>query len=140
MSYLIAKTLHLLCVFAWFAGLTYLPRLLVAVAAVEPQAHAERQRLLQLASSLCRFTLIVTAPVLLTGLWLWMGFELKGGWLHYKATLAAGLFAYALHCRRILLDMKSGHNLRTVGWLKVFAHGQILVLVAMVVLAVFKPF
>ena len=82
----------------------------------------------------------VTAPVLLTGLWLWMGFELKGGWLHYKATLAAGLFAYALHCRRILLDMKSGHNLRTVGWLKVFAHGQILVLVAMVVLAVFKPF
>ena len=39
-----------------------------------------------------------------------------------------------------LLDMKSGHNLRTVGWLKVFAHGQILVLVAMVVLAVFKPF
>ena len=62
MSYLIAKTLHLLCVFAWFAGLTYLPRLLVAAAAVEPQAHAERQRLLQLASSLCRFTLIVTAP------------------------------------------------------------------------------
>ena len=43
MSYLIAKTLHLLCVFAWFAGLTYLPRLLVAAAAVEPQAHAERQ-------------------------------------------------------------------------------------------------
>ena len=96
MSYLIAKTLHLLCVFAWFAGLTYLPRLLVAAAAVEPQAHAERQRLLQLASGLCRFTLIVTAPLLLTGLWLWMGFELKGGWLHYKATLAAGLFAYAL--------------------------------------------
>ncbi len=139
MTYLLAKTLHLLCIFAWFAGLAYLPRL-VAEAAVIAQSSAERDRLLKLADGLCRFTLILTVPALLTGFWLWFGFGLKGGWLHYKATLAIGLFAYALHCRKILADLKAGRNERSATWLKVFAHGQILVLIAMVVLAVFKPF
>ena len=54
--------------------------------------------------------------------------------------LAFGLLAYTLHCRRILFDIKSGRNERNTTWLKIFAHGQLLVLVAMVVLAVFKPF
>lgn len=60
----------------------------------------------------------------------------QGSWLHYKATLAFGLLAYTLHCRRILFDIKSGRNERNTTWLKIFACGQLLVLVAMVVLAV----
>ena len=139
MTYLIAKSLHLLSVFAWFAALACLPRLL-AEATVEPQSDAEQRRLLKLAERLCRFALIATVPVLLTGFWLWFGFEFKGGWLHYKATLAFGLLAYTLHCRRILFDIRAGRNARSTTWLKVFAHGQIAVLAVMVVLVVFKPF
>lgn len=139
MTYLFVKTLHLFSILAWTAGLIYLPRLLAEVVAPS-QSEAERRRVIKLAEGLCRFTLIAAAPVMLTGAWLWFGFELKGGWLHYKATLAFGLLAYTLHCRRILFDIKSGRNERNTTWLKVFAHGQLLVLVSMVVLAVFKPF
>ena len=140
MAYLVAKSLHLLCVFAWFASLTYLPRLLAATAEVAPDADSERQRLLRLADALCRFTLIAAVPALLSGAWLWMGFEFKGLWLHYKATLAFGLIAYTLHCRRILRDLHSRRNDRSPKWLRNFGHGPVIVLAAMIGLVVFKPF
>ena len=92
MAYLFVKTLHLFSILAWTAGLIYLPRLLAEVVA-DAQSEAERRRVIKLAEGLCRFTLIAAAPVMLTGAWLWFGFELKGGWLHYKATLAFGLLA-----------------------------------------------
>ena len=44
--YLGTKTLHIILVASWFAGLFYLPRILVNLAMVAPDSHAERERLL----------------------------------------------------------------------------------------------
>mgnify|MGYP003335239654 FL=1 len=40
------KTLHIVLVASWFAGLFYLPRIFVNLAMVEPDSRAERERLL----------------------------------------------------------------------------------------------
>ena len=42
MSYLWIKTAHIVFVTSWFAGLFYLPRILVNLAMVAPESPAER--------------------------------------------------------------------------------------------------
>ncbi|MEK9777143.1 MAG: CopD family protein, partial [Quisquiliibacterium sp.] len=54
-AYLWIKSLHLLFVISWFAGLFYLPRIFVNLAMVPADSHAERDRLLLMARKLHRF-------------------------------------------------------------------------------------
>ena len=61
---LIIKSLHLVFVISWFAGLFYLPRIFVNLAMVEPGSEAERARLLLMARKLLRFSTILAIPAL----------------------------------------------------------------------------
>ncbi len=65
------KSLHLLFVISWFAGLFYLPRILVNLAMEEDTAA--RARLLLMARKLYRFMTLLAAPALAFGFWLWLG-------------------------------------------------------------------
>lgn len=49
------KTLHIVFVVSWFAGLFYLPRIFVNLAMVPVDSTAERARLLLMAGKLYRF-------------------------------------------------------------------------------------
>jgi len=55
MAYLEVRALHLLLVISGFAGLFYLPRILVNLAMVAPECVAERERLLLMAGKFYRF-------------------------------------------------------------------------------------
>ena len=73
-AYLWVKAFHIIFVATWFAGLFYLPRLLVNLAMVPPDSHAERERLLLMARKLYRFSSGLMVAALVFGFWLWLGY------------------------------------------------------------------
>ncbi len=108
------KTLHIVFVTSWFAGLFYLPRIFVNLAMVAPGSIAERDRLLLMARKLMRFTTLLAVPAVGLGLWLWLGYGIgKGpgnGWLHAKLTVVLLLLGYHHACGVLLRKFVAGQN------------------------------
>lgn len=134
------KALHIVFVTSWFAGLFYLPRILVNLAMVPAGSDAELARLLLMARKLYRFMFPLMAIALGSGLWLWLGWGFGGGWLHAKLALVAVLLVYHHACGRLLASFERGENRRTHVWFRWFNEAPVLLLVAVVVLVVVKPF
>jgi putative membrane protein len=134
------KALHIIFVASWFAGLFYLPRLFVNLASVPADSHAERERLLLMARKLYRFTSVLMVPALVFGLWLWLGYGFKGGWLHAKLALVVTAIGYHHACRSLLRKFEQFSNRRSERWFRVFNESAVLLFAAIVVLVVVKPF
>jgi putative membrane protein len=132
------KSLHLIFVIAWFAGLFYLPRIFVNLALeAEPAA---RTRLLVMARKLYRFMTLLMGPALIFGLWLWLGYGFAGTWLHAKLGLVVVLMGYHHVCGALLRKFEAGRNTHTHRWYRWFNEIPVLLLAAVVVLVVVKPF
>jgi putative membrane protein len=132
------KSLHIIFMVTWFAGLFYLPRLFVYHAMAEDEVSRRRFQVMERKL----FWGIMTPGGVLTvlfGLWLWFGWGFSGGWLHAKVALVAALVAYHVWCGRLMLDFRTGRNRRTHTWFRWFNELPTLVLVAAVFLVVFKP-
>ena len=136
--YLWIKALHIVFIASWFAGLFYLPRIYVNLAQESNPAVVER--LLGMARRLYRFTTILMVPALLLGLWLWLGFGIKGGWLHAKLALVILVIGYHHACGSLLKKFERGVNTRSHTWFRVFNEVPVLLLLAIVILVVVKPF
>ena len=79
-GYLWTKTIHIVLIASWFAGLFYLPRIYVNLA--EEKNTEAYARLLGMAERLFRFMTILAIPALLCGLLLWLYFGI--GFLYLK--------------------------------------------------------
>ncbi len=134
------KSLHIVFVASWFAGLFYLPRIFVNLAMVEPGSLAERDRLLLMARKLARFMTILAVPALALGLWLWLGYGISGGWMHAKLLLVLLLLGYHHACLRILKGFEQGRNRRSHVWFRWFNEAPVLMMLVIVILVVVKPF
>jgi putative membrane protein len=134
------KSLHIIFMVTWFAGLFYLPRLFVYHAAAQDRASLERFRLMERRL----FWGIMTPGGVLTiafGVWLWLGwFRPAAGWLHAKIALVALLAGYHLWCWRLLKDFAAERNSKSGRWLRWFNEFPTVILVATVLLVVLKPF
>ena len=138
--YLVVKSLHLVLVTSWFAGLFYLPRIFVNLALVPADSNAERERLLLMAGKLYRFMTPLGYLAIALGLWLWLVVGISGGWLHAKTTLVAGLLAYNIYCKKLLGDFQFGRNTRSHVWFRWFNEVPVIVLLVVTLLVVLKPF
>ena len=138
------KSLHIVFVASWFAGLFYLPRIFVNLALVPPESVAERTRLLLMARKLLRFTTLLAVPALAFGLWLWLGYGIGrgagNGWMHAKLALVALALGYHHGCGVLLRRFEAGTDRRTDRWYRWFNEAPVLLLLAIVVLVVVKPF
>jgi len=134
------KAFHIFFVVSWFAGLFYLPRIFVNLAMVPADSAAERERLLVMARKLYRFVTPIGLLAVGLGLWLWFGFGFLGGWLHAKTALVVVLLAYHFYCGKLYRDFLAGRNGRSHRWYRVFNELPVLVLIAICILAVVKPF
>jgi putative membrane protein len=134
------KAFHIFLVVSWFAGLFYLPRIFVNLAMVPADSAAERERLLVMARKLYKFVTPIGALAVITGLWLWFGFGFTGGWLHAKTTLVALLVGYHFYCGTLLKSFVAGDNRRSHVWFRFFNELPVLVLLAVCILVVVKPF
>jgi putative membrane protein len=132
------KAFHIIFVTSWFAGLFYLPRIFVNLAMeTEPQAYA---RLLLMAQKLYRFMQPLMLLALALGLWLWLGYGVTGGWMHAKLTLVILLIGYHHYCGKLLKQFNAQQNKRDHVWFRWFNEIPVLLLFAVVILVVVKPF
>jgi putative membrane protein len=136
------KSLHLLFLVSWFAGLFYLPRIFVNLA--DEAAAPARERLLLMGRKLYRFMGLLALPALVFGLWLWLGYGIgKGpgnGWLHAKLALVVLVIGYHHACGSILKKFEAGHNTRSHKWYRWFNEVPVILLLLIIVLVVVKPF
>jgi len=140
------KSLHIVFVASWFAGLFYLPRIFVNLAMVPAESMAERERLLLMARKLLRFATLIVAPALGFGIWLWWGYGIGlgygdgYGWMHAKLAVVALALGYHHACSVLLKKFLRGENRRSHVWYRWFNEIPVLLMLAAVILAVVKPF
>ena len=137
------KSLHIVFVASWFAGLFYLPRIFVNLAMVPPESVAERERLLLMARKLLRFTTVLAVPALGFGLWLYLGYGIGrgpgNGWMHAKFFVVLLALGYHHSCGRIFKKFAANRNVHSHVWFRWFNEAPVLLLAAAVVLVVVKP-
>ena len=140
------KSLHIVFIVSWFAGLFYLPRIFVNLAMEKDRTANER--LILMARKLFRFTTMLAIPALLFGFWLWLGYGIgkmgetgkTAGWLHAKLALVVLLVGYHHACGLLLKKFESGKNTRSHAWYRWFNEVPVILLLAIVILVVVKPF
>jgi putative membrane protein len=138
------KSLHIVLVASWFAGLFYLPRIFVNLAMVPSGSVAERARLLLMARKLLRFMTFIAVPAIALGVWLWAGYGIGWGpgnaWMHAK--LAAVVLAVAYHhmCSVMLKRFVRGEERHGHIWYRWFNEAPVILMLVIVCLVVMKPF
>ncbi|MGI9322329.1 MAG: CopD family protein [Pseudomonadales bacterium] len=133
-----AKTLHLLFVIAWMAGLFYLPRILVHYRE-GLDAGEDVRRLVIMADRLHRFTVIMALPAFGFGAVLWLYYGITGAWLYAKLGLVALLLGYQLLTWHYVRRMAQGEGLPSSLFFRLYNEAALLLLIPILLLAVFKP-
>lgn len=138
--YLYIKAFHIIFFTSWFAGLFYLPRIFVNLAMVDDENTY--QHLLLMAGKLYRFItpfLFITVGL---GVWLLMlnTAWLSMGWMHIKLALVAVLIIYHFLCGSHLTKFREKTFDKGHIFYRWFNEFPVLVLVAVAILAVVKPF
>ncbi|WP_114689247.1 CopD family protein [Polynucleobacter necessarius] len=139
-AYLWVKTLHIVFITSWFAGLFYLPRIFVNLAE-ETNAEAYA-RLLGMADRLFRFMTILAVPAVLFGLTLWLYFGIGAGdvWMYAKLFFVILVIGYHHTCLSLLKKFRAGIiNKRSAVWFRWFNEVPVILLVIIVALVLFKP-
>jgi putative membrane protein len=136
------KTLHIIFVTSWFAGLFYLPRIFVNLA--QDNNPAVQDRLILMAQKLYRFMTILMIPALVFGLILWLYYGVGKGpgsaWMHAKLLLIIFLTGYHHMCGAMIKKFRVGNNKKSHVWYRWFNEVPVLLLTIIVVLVVIKPF
>ncbi|MEQ1559792.1 MAG: protoporphyrinogen oxidase HemJ [Methyloglobulus sp.] len=137
------KALHLIFMTTWFAGLFYLPRLFVYHTMSDDIISIERFKIMERKL----YYGIMTPGMILTflfGIWMLISYDWeiygKSGWLHAKLGLLGILFIYHIICGKWLLDFKYDRNQHGHVYYRWMNEVPVLFLIAIVILAVVKPF
>lgn len=139
-AYLWMKSLHVIAIIAWMAGLLYLPRLFVyhtETGAGSPQAETFKTMERRLLKAIMTPAMIVAT---ITGFWLAVAvFELQGGWLHIKIALIVGLFAVHGHLAASVRRFAADQLTRTSRYWRIMNEVPTLLMIAVVILVIVKP-
>jgi putative membrane protein len=139
-GYLWFKALHIAFMVTWFAGLFYLPRLFIYHSLATEDADRARFSVMER-----RLFVIMTIGAVLTAgfglLLLWINQALLSqGWFQVKLALLAGLVVYHLRCHRWIRRLAAGQIPDDTKWLRWFNEIPGVLLLAIVCLAIVKPF
>lgn len=136
------KSLHVLAVISWMAGMLYLPRLFVYHCDA-PKGSQQSETFKVMERRLFR-GIINPAMIVawISGLWLaWDVFQFKGGWLHAKLFLVfVGMSGFHGMLSRWRKDFEADRNVRTATFYRVMNEVPTLIMIAVVILVIVKPF
>jgi putative membrane protein len=134
---LLYKTLHIIFMVTWFAGLFYLPRLYVYHAQAEDQISKDRFKIMERKL----FWGIMTPGAVLTVLFGVLLIEYHGMsyWLKMKILLVFVLALYHVWCGVLLEKFKTDSNSHSHIWYRIFNEVPVIFLVLIVALVVYKP-
>lgn len=144
-NYSVWKSLHIIFVVSWFAGLFYMVRLFIYHTEANMKAEVER-KILQDQFNIMqrRLWYIITTPAMILTiifgtLMLWANPALlKMPWMHIKLTFVAILLVYHFISQGIMNNLKRGTSKWKSGHLRMWNEGATLLLVAIVFLVIMR--
>lgn len=140
------KAFHIIAIVMWFAGLLYLPRLFVYHAGVGADDSVGHQRFLTMERRLLMITHVGAVLALVLGVALlgkWAGLVpgyFSQGWLHAKLGLVALVVVFHIACMLLAGRFARSASHPSTRALKWFNEIPALLLIAIVLLVVVKPF
>ena len=139
--YLIYKTLHILFMVSWFAGIFYLPRLFVYH--VESDSLEVKNQLSIMEKNLFKFITPLGILALIFGIMMgllssnWSVFFTQD-WIVVKIFVVALLASYQLMCWKIMQELLADDHYWTGFKLRVFNEAPVILLLLGIIAAVFK--
>jgi len=136
------KAFHIISVICWFAALFYLPRLFVYHSQANDEISIERFKVMErkLFKGIGTPSMIMT---LIFGFWL-LSYNLEGfthgAWFHLKLSLVAVLVGYHFYSGKLLKSFARDENQHSHIFYRWFNEFPVLILIAVVILVVVKPF
>ena len=141
MSLLWLKALHIFFMVAWMAGIFYLPRLFVYHAQTDNQQVKDQFIIMER-----RLWLFVTPFALLTlvfGLALIYSYGKSwfatSHWLHLKLLLVSLVYIYHFYLYKLLKNFADNKNQHSPKFYRILNEAPVLVLLAIIILAILKP-
>jgi len=136
------KAFHIISIITWFAALFYLPRLFVYHAMSNDKISTERFKIME--RKLYR-GIMMPSFILATALGTWMiaenwAYYSTQYWLQAKLSLVVPLIAYHFYCGHLLTVFKADKNTRSHIFYRWFNEAPVLILIAIIILVVVKPF
>ena len=133
------KAFHIIFMVTWFAGLFYLPRLFVYHSSATDYISNERFKTMER-----RLYYGIATPggvlTVVSGLGLWIGYQMTGAWFYTKLALVLSLIIYHIWCGLMVRSFRKDRNLRSQNFYRWLNEYPTLVLVTVVLLSVIKPF
>ena len=136
------KSLHIITMVTWMAGIFYLPRLFVYHAQANVQGDAAGDARFKIMERKL-FWGIMTPGAILTlvfGCWLWFGYGISGKWLMWKLVFVLFLIGFHVWCLLQMRLFATGKNTRTERYFRALNELPVFALFAIVILVVVKPF
>ena len=141
-SYLLFKSLHLIAVVSWMAGLLYLPRIFVYH--VENKEKKEATNIFEVMEKKL-FYYIMRPAMILTWLFGLVLIYLNGIeifsqlWMQIKSVLVLLLSAYNDYLGNCLVSLKNNSNTRSSKFFRIINEVPTIMLILIVFLVIFKP-
>lgn len=141
------KAFHLIFVICWFAGLFYLPRLMVYHAEEDTHSSHSQSSMnnhFKIMERRLYYGIMWPAGILTTtfGIWL-LSYSFQGylimGWMHTKLTLVLLLWVFHLYCGHCIKQFNNNKNARTSKFYRMINEIPTVLLIGIVILAVVKP-
>ena len=141
-SYLLFKSLHLIAVVSWMAGLLYLPRIFVYH--VENKEKKEATDIFEVMERRL-FIYIMRPAMILTWAFGIILIHLNGIemfsqlWMQIKIVMVIILSVYNDYLGRCLVNLKNATNKKSAKFFRIINEIPTLILIIVVFLAIFKP-
>jgi putative membrane protein len=137
------KSLHVIFMVTWFAGLFYLPRVFVYHTMSDQQNRAQMDTFKVMERKLLGITNIGALLTIVFGsllLIIWLPGLLTLAWMQWKLLLVVGLFGYHLYCARLVKVFRDDANTHSHVWYRWFNEVPVVFLVGIVILVIVRPF
>lgn len=137
------KAFHIISIITWFAALFYLPRLFVYHTMSDDEKSIQRFKVME--RKLYR-GIMMPSFIIATVLGLWMlqdyAWQAYSGqyWLHTKLALVILLIGYHFYCGHLVALFKQDKNTHSHIFYRWFNELPVLLLVAIIILVVVKPY
>ncbi|NBN65593.1 protoporphyrinogen oxidase HemJ [Pannonibacter tanglangensis] len=139
--YLWLKSLHVIAIIAWMAGLLYLPRLFVYH--VDAPAGSQQSETFKVMERRLLKAIMTPAMLVSWGLGLWLAYDIGAfsqGWFHAKLTLVlvmSGMHGYLAGCVKVFAR---DANTRPARFYRMLNEVPTVLMIGIVILVIGKPF
>jgi protoporphyrinogen IX oxidase len=141
MLYLWLKAFHVIAIIAWMAGMLYLPRLFVYHSETQKGSiQSETFKIMERRLLKAIINPAMIAAWVLGLILVWQGGWITSGWLHAKVALVLGLSAVHGVLSRFVKDFAADRNVRPAKFYRIINEVPTLLMIAIVVLVIVKPF